>query len=91
MSQLILDTSDPAVAEMVAQWEEGGVYSIELNITQGPTKGSLVRFDVNEVTNYGDAEPAAASEEAPIGEDTGGVAGAKPLDRVPITGPGEVE
>lgn len=88
MSQLILDTSDPAVAEMVAQWEEGGVYRIELNATQGPTKGSLVSFDVQEITDYGDA---AASEEAPLPEGEGDMGGAKPLDKVPIAGPPAVE
>ncbi len=76
MSQLILDTSDPAVAEMVAAWEEGGVYRIELTATQGKTTGSLVPFEVNEITDYGDAE--AVEAEVLTEEGNGGLAGAGP-------------
>jgi hypothetical protein len=91
MSQLIVDKSDPAMAEMVAGWEDGGVYRIEIaNATQVGTKGNLVTFNVNEVSDYGDAEPAAESEETPLPEEGGDVAGAKPLDKVPIAGPVEV-
>lgn len=92
MSQLIVDKSDPAMAEMVAGWKDGASYRIDIsNATQVGTKGNLVTLNVNAVSDYGDAEPADESEEAEIGEDTGGVAGTKPLDRIPIAGPGEDE
>ena len=89
MSQLILDTSDPAVAEMVSQWEEGGTYRIELTVVQGPTKGSLVPFTVEEVTDYGDAGESAEVEEAPFEEEAGDVVGNRAqIDKVPIPGAG---
>lgn len=91
MSQFIADLSNPAVAEMVGQWEEGGTYRIEMVVTQGPTKGSLVSFDVTEITDYGDA--AESSDEAPIEpaplEDAGGMVGNRAqIEKIPVAGAG---
>lgn len=74
MSQLILDTSDPAVAEMISGWQEGGKYRIELTATQGKASGSLVAFEVNEITDYGDPEEPVEAEVYQE-EGDGGVAG----------------
>lgn len=57
--KIILDTANPAVAEMISGWQEGGVYRMEVIATEGPTNGSLVEFDINEITDYGDAEGGA--------------------------------
>lgn len=65
-AQLVLDRSDPEVAEILDQWQEGGQYRIELTITQGPTTGTETTFSVDGITDYGDAMPA---EEA--GEESG--------------------
>jgi hypothetical protein len=88
--KLILDTSDPAVAEMIAGWEEGGVYRIELMATQGPAKGSLVEFDVDEITDYGDAtESAEPIAEPALSEDGGGVVGNRAqIEKIPIESAG---
>lgn len=75
MSKLILDLSSPDVAAMVSEWQEGGRYQVELLVTQGPTKGNLVEFDVEEITDYGDSEEveeveSEEGEEAPVPEPT---------------------
>lgn len=88
MSQLILDSSDPAVAQMVAGWKEGGVYRLEVRATQGKTDGSLIPFAINEITDYGQPEgapeEAAADEIEPVAL-AGGVGGGQPAAKV---GPG---
>lgn len=57
-AQLVLDRSDPEVAEILDQWQEGGQYRIELTVTQGPTTGTETTFNVDGITDYGDAMPA---------------------------------
>lgn len=82
MSQLILDTSDPEVSEIVSQWEEGGRYRIELEVVQGPSKGALVPFNVEAITDYGDSNNAAAPTgqglQALTAPPAGGMDGAEP-------------
>lgn len=73
-STLVLDTSDPAVAEVVSQWEEGGRYSIQLTVVQGPTDpagGTEVPFVVEEITDYGDANPPVEEEGSEMGKPMG--------------------
>lgn len=86
MSQLILDTTDPAVSEVVSQWQAGGTYRIELIITQGESKGALVPFTVDEITDYGD--PESDEEESPMPEEEGGPVGNRAqISKVPIPSP----
>lgn len=64
-AQLILDRSDPEVAAILDQWQEGGQYRIELTVTQGPTTGTETAFQVDGITDYGDAmAPEETGEEA---------------------------
>lgn len=59
-NEIILDATE--YAEMVGAWEDGGVYRVELTITQTKNDGKTFRATVNEVTDYGDVEPEEEEE-----------------------------
>lgn len=59
MNELTLDSK--AYEEMVSKWEDGGVYRVELTITQKSNDGKAFKATVDEVTDYGDVD----TEEAP--------------------------
>lgn len=54
-NELILDAQE--YIDMVGAWEDGGVYRVELTITQAKNDGKTFKATVNEVTDYGDVEP----------------------------------
>lgn len=58
-NQLTLDVTDPDVSEMVANWEDGGKYTVELAITQVSNDGTTFTATVDEVMDYGEGEAAA--------------------------------
>lgn len=67
--QIKFDPNDPAVKEMISQWQDGGKYYVTLNVTQD--SGATGDFTVDEVVDYGEAEPMEAeTEEAPVEEPT---------------------
>lgn len=53
--QIKFDPNDPAVKEMISQWQDGGKYYVTLNVTQD--SGATGDFTVDEVVDYGEAEP----------------------------------
>lgn len=61
-NELILDAKQ--FIDMVGAWEDGGVYRVELTITQVSNDGKKFKATVNEVLDYGDAE--AEVEEEPV-------------------------
>lgn len=63
MSTINFDLSEPDVANMVNQWEAGGKYRVELNITLGSNDGKTASATVDEVSDYGDASESDASED----------------------------
>jgi len=73
--QIIFDPKDPAVQEMISQWEDGGKYYVTLNVTQD--SGETGAFTVDEVVDYGDAPTVEevveeeAEEEVPEEMDMG--------------------
>lgn len=74
-SFLILDKSDPGVAEMVAAWKDGGSYKAEVEFTQDANSPNTTNNTVTAIVNLSedveeeaeeDAEPAPAKK-APKG------------------------
>lgn len=59
-SKLILDRSDIGVEELVAGWKDGGVYRVELEITQDSSSPNTADYTVNEVVDI------SAPEEEPV-------------------------
>lgn len=54
-------TLSDAYSDMTSQWEKGGVYRVELVITQTSEPGKPFMATVDEVTDYGDVD----TEESP--------------------------
>ena len=68
MSELILDESDPQVQKILAEWEDGGRYSVTITVVQKESADGMKHFDVESIDDYGDAEPAGEEE---VAEDEG--------------------
>lgn len=80
MITIIMDRSDPTVAEMISGWKEGGSYRAEINnMIQGPTNGNLVHFTADEVLDYGDSTDGE-SEDALIQEEGRGMVRDRPVE-----------
>jgi len=69
-SKLMLDTADPDAADVVGGWKEGGKYQITLNVTMGPTSGSMTEFTVDGISDYGEGGMEEESEVEMEGEET---------------------
>lgn len=63
-SVLILDKSDPGVAEMVAKWKDGGSYKAEIQFTQDSSSGNNTNNTVTAIVNTTEGEEAEEVEES---------------------------
>lgn len=59
-NELILDAQQ--FIDMVGTWEDGGVYRVELTITQVSNDGKKFKATVDEVLDYGDSEVEVEEE-----------------------------
>lgn len=64
-SKLILDKSDPGVAEMVAQWKDGGTYKAEVEFVQDASGGNTTDNTVIGIVNLGEEPEEEVEEEVP--------------------------
>lgn len=63
-SKLILDKSDPGVAEMVAAWKDGGTYKAEVEFRQDASSANTTDNTVTAIVNM--SEEAPEEEEKPM-------------------------
>jgi len=63
-SVLILDKSDPGVAEMVAAWKDGQSYKAEVEFTQDSSSPNSTNNTVTAIVNLSE-EDTDTEEEAP--------------------------
>lgn len=73
MTDITLDKSDPAVAQLIGSWQDGQTYYIQLK--QVKTDGTKVTFQATDETEEEDAEPdegeTSETKEAPSGKGEG--------------------
>ncbi len=65
-SILVLDKSDPGVAEMVAAWKDGKSYKAEVEFTQDSSSPNSTNNTVTAIVNLSEESDTDTEEEMPM-------------------------